>query len=100
MSNTQAISLSTPQRPLIQRCISCHVNEVYSEQAPFIPFDDLNRLKPLLNEQKYSRGTLYQEILYRISDHAPLKDQMPPSGGADRAQRDALIEQLSNLKEP
>lgn len=99
MSRSQDISLSTPQRPLIQRCISCHVHETYSEQAPFIPFDDFSRLKPLLDEAKYSRGTLYQEILYRISDHVPLKDQMPPSGGVDREQRDTLIEQLSNLKE-
>ncbi len=86
-----------PKRPLISRCISCHVNFEDGGLAPSIPFDDFTRLKPLLSENKYPRGTLFQEILFRTSDHAPLRVQMPPAGQVDRSQRDDFIVALEKL---
>ncbi len=86
-----------PSRPLIQRCISCHVNYEDGGQAPQIPFDDFARLKPMLLENKYPRGTLFKEILYRTSDHAPLRQQMPPSGIIDRSERDRFMESIKQL---
>lgn len=88
-----------PKRPLVERCISCHVNYEDGGQAPTIPFDDFSRLKPLLGEKKYPRGTLFEEILFRTSDHAPLRDQMPPAGNVDRSQRDDFIESIQKLLE-
>lgn len=85
------------QKPLIQRCISCHVNYEDGGQAPAIPFDNLTKLKPLLHQGKYRRGTLFDEILFRTGDHAPLRDQMPPAGLVDRKLRDQFIESLRAL---
>jgi hypothetical protein len=85
------------QKPLIQRCISCHVNSEDGGQAPSIPFDNLTKLKPLLHQGKYRRGTLFDEILFRTGDHAPLRDQMPPAGLVDRKLRDEFIESLRAL---
>lgn len=84
-------------KPIVSRCISCHVNYEDGGQAPHIPFDDFSKLKPLLSEKKYPRGTLFEEIQYRTGDHAPLKDQMPPAGIVDRSQRDVLIRELEAL---
>ncbi len=86
-----------PSRPLIQRCIGCHVQYEDGGQAPSIPFDNLDQLKPLLGQNKYKRGTLFDEILFRTSDHAPLREQMPPAGFTDRQQRDDFIESLRKI---
>lgn len=79
-----------PRQPLINRCISCHV-EGEDGVAPAIPFNDLTALKPLLKQGQYARGTLLDEIRYRTSDHAPFDDKMPPSGQFDTDQRDELM---------
>lgn len=84
-------------RPLVQRCIGCHVQYEDGGQAPSIPFDNLDQLEPLLRQNKYKRGTLFDEILFRTSDHAPLREQMPPAGFTDRQQRDEFIERLRKL---
>ncbi len=84
-------------QPLINRCISCHVNYEDGGQAPHIPFDDFKKLKPLLSENKYRRGSLFDEIVFRTGDHVPLKEQMPPAGLVDRSQRDQLVEALEKL---
>lgn len=87
----------TPVRPLVNRCISCHVNYEDGGQAPHIPFDDFQKLKPLLSQDKYLRGTLLDEIVYRTGDHATLKDQMPPAGLVEREQREIFIQELKSL---
>jgi hypothetical protein len=84
-------------RPLIQRCISCHVNYEDGGQAPMIPFDDFSKLKPLLSGKKYLRGNLFDEILFRTSDHAPLNQLMPPAGRVDRRLRDDFINSIEEL---
>lgn len=95
--NQQDSHVAPPARPLIQRCISCHVNYEDGGQAPQIPFDDFSRLRPLLQQNKYPRGTLFDEILYRTSDHAPLRQQMPPSGIVHREERDRFMDSLRQL---
>lgn len=97
--NTKNLERKIEPRPLIQRCISCHVEYQDGGQAPWIPFDDFNRLRPLLKEEKYKHGTLFDEILFRTSDHAPLREQMPPAGLTDRHQRDEFIDKLRKLLE-
>jgi hypothetical protein len=97
LSRTQAAIHAPPTRQLVSRCISCHVDFEDGGIAPSIPFDDFNRLKPLLNVNKYPRGTLFNEILYRTSDHAPLREQMPPAGQVDRRMRDEFIASLEAL---
>jgi hypothetical protein len=85
-------------KPLIQRCMNCHVDvEVGGKIAPYIPFDNFENLKVMLNENKYKRGTLLEEIIYRTSDHVPNKDQMPPAGFVDDKKRDDFINQLKEL---
>ncbi len=98
LSQTQNAIYAPPTRRLVSRCIACHVN--YEDGvAPSIPFDDFSRLKLLLSENKFPRGTLFQEILYRTSDHAPLRDQMPPAGQVDRRLRDEFITSIEALLE-
>ena len=55
--------------PLLQRCQSCHQGSV----GPNIPFDNPIALAQLLdqpNSTRYPRGTLRQEILFRLSPAA------------------------------
>lgn len=86
-------------KPLIQRCISCHVNYEVGTQAPWIPFDQPDLLSKKLRESKYPRGTLLDEIVFRVGSHAPAHLQMPPSGLTDTEAVEALLEGLSELVE-
>jgi hypothetical protein len=95
--NGRPMQSSSPSQPLIRRCISCHVEYMDGGQAPYIPFDNFDGLKPLLNQGQYARGTLFDEILYRTSDHAPLEEQMPPSGQVPNQARDQFIQSLMEL---
>ncbi len=97
LSRTQQAIHAPPTRQLVSRCISCHVNFEDGAVAPWIPFDNFNRLKPLLTENKYPRGTLFKEILFRTGDHAPLREQMPPAGQVDRRLRDEFISSIEAL---
>jgi hypothetical protein len=85
------------QKPLIQRCISCHVDEAGLGGIPEIPFDNPERLKNLLHQGAYKRGTLLSEILYRTGAHAEQIDQMPPRGIPSSEQREGLIRYLQSL---
>ena len=83
--------------PLLNRCVRCHSghNDI---SAPAIPFDKPYELKRLLKTGNYPRGTLFDEILYRTGDHAPITIQMPPSGQINPLDRDILIKYLEELK--
>ncbi|MBY0384887.1 hypothetical protein K2X05_06985, partial [bacterium] len=85
-----------PARPLIQRCISCHVEDS-GFVIPAIPFDSPEKLKNSLQRVGYKRGTLLQEIEYRTGAHAGVEDQMPPRGVASETQRKELIQYLKSL---
>ncbi len=93
----QIPTASTTPRPLIQRCISCHVNEGGMGMIPSIPFDQPERLKVLLHQGSYKRGTLLAEITYRTGAHAEQDEQMPPRGIPSNEQRDELIHYLQSL---
>lgn len=60
-------------------CIGCHSENPadFSTNAPTIHFDDDARLSRQLKQKNREGKTLYERILYRISDRAPLKRRMP-----------------------
>ena len=63
------------QRPiaeLLNICVSCHQGIV----APNIPFKNSTQLSVLLKKSDYQRGTLLQEVSYRLSPESGA-DQMP-----------------------
>ena len=70
---------SKNSEPLVSRCISCHTTSTF-RFAPFIPFDDELRLSLALRNEGYPRGTLKQEIFYRIGFHAHFFERMPADG--------------------
>ena len=65
-------------RPLISRCTSCHTTPAFN--APFIPFDNELKLSQALKNQGYPRGTLKEEIFYRVGVHAQFFERMPADG--------------------
>lgn len=84
-------------KPLVQRCISCHVEDAGFGDIPSIPFDNPEQLKTLLYRGSYKRGTLLAEILYRTGSHAEQDEQMPPRGIPSNEQRAELIRYLQSL---
>ncbi len=93
----QALLHQTRARtPLINRCISCHVEKGYGD-IPYIPFNDPAKLKDLLSRTGFKRGSLKDEILYRIGPHAGLDEQMPPRGLPSEDQRNELSLYINNL---
>ena len=78
-ANTPAAISPTPPPPPapLKSCMECHKGEV----ASAIPFQDPQALAKLLNIKKYPRGTLLEEITYRLSRNA----------GADKMPRDANL---------
>lgn len=66
----------TPQ-PLINQCATCHSTFL---TAPYIPFNDELALKSALQESGFTRGTLLDEILFRIGPHATSIERMPANG--------------------
>ncbi len=97
--NAELNALTTVSRPLIDRCISCHVDFRDDGVAPYIPFDNFEKLKPLLSQKKYPRGNLFDEIYFRTSDHSPSDEKMPPAGILDRDRLNELIDDLRALKD-
>ncbi len=85
-----------PIKPLIQRCISCHVNEAGFD-IPAIPFDNPEKLRSALKTYGFKRGSLLDEIEYRTGAHAGSEDQMPPRGVRSELQRTELIQYLKSL---
>jgi len=83
-------------RPLIQRCISCHLTSDFG--APYIPFDNKNQLSQYLKRQGYPRGRLKDEILYRIGPHALFFERMPADGYLPQASEiQELIDYINSL---
>jgi len=84
-----------PVKPLIQRCISCHVEN--AGVVPPIPFDDPAALKLALAKPGYKHGVLLDEIRYRLGSNATIDQQMPPAGVPTQLQKDDLLKYLSSL---
>ena len=80
---------------LRKRCASCHVEG--ESNAPRIPFNDSQALKLALAKQGYQRGSLLQEIEYRMRDVAPTEEQMPPTGSSLPWERERLVDYLRSL---
>lgn len=89
-------SLSLQPQPLIQRCVDCHSS--YDLDIPSIPFENEAALTLALKKEGYKRGTLLDEIKWRIGDHVPAHEQMPPRGVPTLKQRQDLIQYLESLK--
>lgn len=70
--------------PLINSCTRCH-SEYSFNNAPVIPFDNQDQLKIMLKKTGYKRGTLYEEILYRVGPHATFDERMPANGYIPRS---------------
>lgn len=85
---------------LLSRCISCHV-EASSSGAPKIPFDQPDSLSRMLKYDRVSNGrTFWEETQYRLSDHARLTDQMPPSlRRPEPEDRRALLKYFEELRQ-
>ena len=78
-------------KPLISRCVSCHTSSAFG--APYIPFDNEEELSLALKTNGYPRGTLKEEILYRIGAHAQFFERMPADGYIPRKEE---LEELEN----
>lgn len=86
-------------RALLARCVSCHADRAGTD-APWIPFDEPAALARVLREGRAQSGRpLWDEIQYRLSDHARLADQMPPAlRRPEPEERGALLRLLRKLK--
>jgi len=63
---------------LLSRCVSCHTSSSFG--APYIPFDNEIGLGEALKNTGYPRGSLKDEIFYRIGVHAQFFERMPKDG--------------------
>jgi mono/diheme cytochrome c family protein len=94
-ANANAASKQLIARSLLNRCSQCHGGP--SGVASDIPFSDLNRLKPLLVKEGYEKGTLINELRFRLGNNGP--DQMPPkSVPTSPEERSILLQYLEDLK--
>lgn len=85
-------------KPLIARCLNCHSTARGGDDiTPVIPFDDPRQLKLALQKTGYKRGTLLDEIRFRVGPHATEDEQMPKGGVPSSQQVDELLEYLTSL---
>ena len=85
-----------PSEPAaLARCTSCHSGPDGS--GPALPFDDLTRLKAALRKTGYPRGSLLDEITYRVGDFTEADEQMPPEGRSSAGEGDRLVAYLRGL---
>ncbi|MBX3018871.1 MAG: hypothetical protein KF767_13355 [Bdellovibrionaceae bacterium] len=96
----EAIRPAANPQALLARCASCHT-DVASSEAPWIPFDQPAALSRVLREGRAASGRpLWDEMQYRLSDHARLTDQMPPAlRRPEPEDRQALLRYLNQLRE-
>lgn len=91
-------SEAVPQKPLIQRCMNCHSpTRINGDGTPMISFHDAEKLKAELKKSGYKRGTLLEEIRYRIGAHATEEEQMPKGGVPTSRQKEELLKYLESL---
>jgi hypothetical protein len=89
------ISERNSARPaILNKCLSCHSS--FEMTGPHIPLDNTVRLKTHLKLTGYTRGTFFDELIYRISESASEKERMPPQG-ISKEDRQALTEYLKIL---
>jgi hypothetical protein len=83
--------LEAANKPLINRCISCHVE---LEVAPRIPFDDPEALKVALRKDN---SLLFKKIQYRLGTFPKFGDAMPPNGYVKPEQKQKVLEYIETL---
>ncbi len=90
----RTVAEADPVPGLLNLCASCHQGVV----GPALPFLDKDRMSTLLNQGNYPRGTLLQEILYRLSPKAG-PNQMPRGLNLSESQIQVLEDYFQNLSE-
>ncbi|MCC6276586.1 MAG: hypothetical protein IT289_01580 [Oligoflexia bacterium] len=79
----------------IDRCVSCHTGDHHA--GPTIPFDSDSQLRVALQKGGYPRGTLYQEMKYRLKSKGA--DRMPLNEILSAAEISKIETYLANLAE-
>jgi len=79
-------------RASLSRCASCHRGDI----GPSLPFADPQELAHRLPEVRYPRGSLLQEILFRLSPSAGI-EHMPMGRDLQVGERDALVAYFRGL---
>ena len=93
-SDPQGIRLNPKNAPpLLATCIACHDGSV----GPALPFARPEQLEGYLSKVGYPRGTLFQEILFRLSRGSG-SEQMPRGINISESDRKALISYFQGLK--
>ena len=79
---------------LLKRCINCHQGSV----GPKIPFNQPKALALQLSKTGYPRGSLFNEIIFRLSSKAG-NDRMPRGRNISEKEKEDLERYLRSLKE-
>ena len=101
-TQVQALRAQNPPqqlRPLLDRCTNCHSSDARNTRmdTPIIPFNNPEHLKVFLQKTGYKRGTLLNEIRFRIGPHATEDEQMPKGGVPTTQQKEELLNYLESL---
>lgn len=85
------------ERPesFLKACAKCHTGA--APKAPPISFDNPEKLRQELRGAGFDRGTLLQEIKYRLSEEAPSFDRMPEGFHLAPHQTAILVNYLEGL---
>lgn len=87
-----------PSMPLLQRCASCHSDDASLGDIPSISFLNPKSLARELKTRGYKRGTLLDEIKFRLSNYATSEEQMPPRGAPSTVSKNELLRYLESLE--
>jgi len=80
-------------KPDLEQCASCHDGTV----GPELPFSNPKRLALLLGQNKYPRGTLLDEIIYRLSEKSG-NERMPRGLNLNEIERHDLENYFRELQ--
>ncbi|MDR3419069.1 MAG: hypothetical protein P4L83_23080 [Nevskia sp.] len=89
----RAVGLPAAAPGILQRCVACHAG---GAAAPPIPFDRPDLLGAQLGRAGYPRGTLLEEIVFRMSPQAGAR-RMPLGQNPADADRSDLLDYLRKL---
>ena len=84
---------------MLSTCVACHDN---GNVGPALPFSDPQLLKERLSQGNFKRGTLFDEIRFRLSPDSGA-DRMPRGinlSEEDRQQLESFFQRLADPREP
>lgn len=90
------VDLSSSHATTRMMCARCHSADS-GMRAPRISFEDPGRLREELNRPGYPRGSLLDEMLFRLGETAPRDERMPPVGSLLDEQKRVFVEYLKGL---